>query len=216
MQTKNTPKSLKQKVLTGVAIGITAVGSLFNSGCANPEARLKKYQQDVIQFKKQGLDDLFFCVCDDPDPQNQEYLDNICKQAIKEDNVISNENFREQGTKLWALKIAPMTNLDYTGNFLFFSKQHYPDRYVVKLDTLTAYEHIKDNEWKPSRFMTQWVRNGKDIYAAIDKMKAQANANNQNTNQADRNANVMDDIKGRVGGNLATIGILEALSTTGQ
>lgn len=44
-------------------------------------------------------------------------------------------------------------------------------------------------------------------------MKAQEQArNNQNNNQVDRDARVIDDMKGRFGGNMATMGLLQAIA----
>jgi len=207
--------TIKQKIGALGAIGIITLGTLFNSGCASPKTRLEGYRKDVIEFEKKGLDKLFFCVGEfskDSDPNNQEYLDRRCKECIRNNGEIPTDNFREQGEKLYYIKMTPMTNLYYDGQFLYFSKKWYPDRFAVKVDTLTTYEYMGGNEWKYSECMTRWARTGRDVYAAIDQMKAQPNANNTNNNQRERNSKIMDGIKERVGADLATMGLLEALS----
>jgi len=240
MQTKYTPKmSLRNKIVTGVAVGLTAFGSLFNGGCGpNRESRLETYKE---LYSKTDSGKLELCNCNyiigtyslrgpigdilridmyneysqETNPENLKYMDEMCKQGIISYGETPTENLREQGKGILQKIKSPIVNLYYDGQFLFFTKSGYPARFTVQLNNLTAYEHIKDDKWIYSPMMTKWAREGQAVYAAIDQMKAQEQArNNQNNklSQAERDANVIDDMKGRFGGNMATMGLLQAIA----
>lgn len=239
MQTNYTSgMSLRQKIVTGIVlVGIGLVG-LLNNGCLpSTEKRLKTYSSTA----ETNLGKLELCGCmyiseyvynwdifnggtytpmylKEKNPENQRFRDEMCKQGIVNSGETPGNNFREQGARIFQRIKAPMTNVLYDGRFVFFSKGNYPQRFAVKLDTLTVYEHIKDDDWKYNELMTDWARKGQDVYAAIDKMKAQESAMRAQENviarksQAERDADVVDGIKTRVGTNLATMGLLKAIA----
>ena len=105
-----------------------------------------------------------------------------------------------------------MTNLYCDGKVVYFSKQDYPDRYVVALDTLNAaklYSNGNNNEWKHDKLMTFYANWSAGGFSNTINRFTQAN---QKNNQADRNADIMDDMTGRVGGFMATQGLINFLS----
>jgi len=145
--------------------------------------------------------------------KNREFMDEMCKQGISSYGKTPNENFREQGKILkWKMN-SPVTKVTYDQNFVFFSKGDFSERYAAQLKTLEAYEHIKDDKWEHSEFMTKWARGSGDFNKTLNQISAQANANNiNNTNksQEERNADVMDNMKGKIGAGIALQGLLKA------
>lgn len=222
-------QTLKQKFLTGVIVGVAGFISLINGGCGpSPETRLNIDKR----VARTDLGKLELCNCkyvtgfstdgslidgwrtyplyeEETNLKNLEFMKEMCKQGIMNYGENLKENFREQGEGMYKKLTAPMTNLDYNGNFLFFSKKGYPDRFAVQLNNLTIYEHIKDDNWRYSEGMTKWAREGQNIYAAIDNMKAQEQVRN---NQAGRDSRVVDDMTSGFGANMATQGLLKAIA----
>ena len=57
--------------------------------------------------------------------------------------------------------------------------------------------------------MSKWAKAGKNIYLAIDQLKAQEAARNMNDNQTN-NPDAADIMLGTFGGNAATMGLEQA------
>jgi len=141
--------------------------------------------------------------------KNKEFMDEMCKQGISSYGKTPNENFREQGKILkWKMN-SPVTKVTYDQNFVFFSKGNFSERYAVQLKTLEAYEHIKNDKWEYSEFMTKWARGSGDFNKTLNQISTQANVN-QNKSQTERNKDVFDDITGRALGGMSLQGWMNA------
>ncbi|MFA7707539.1 MAG: hypothetical protein WCX73_01185 [Candidatus Pacearchaeota archaeon] len=155
------------------------------------------------------------------DPANLEVMKEKCKEGIIAYGEVPNENFVEQGKNMYRKFNAPIFNRAYSPstNLLFFNKQDFPERYAVSIDTLKAARlNDQTNEWEYDAFMTKWARSNQEVFKAVDELKASQVARYQNNNQ---NTQISEDpadspelkeMRGRVGGNLATVGLLGVLA----
>jgi len=124
--------------------------------------------------------------------KNQAYYNKILTKIVQDDN----EKFGRAQT----------INEYQDGDMFYFSKSGYPCRYALKLDTLQGYRLCPgEKEWTYNEAVTQ-QSNKNGMFTIASQAKP-----NQNNNQADRDARVIDGATAGFGANMATQGILNAI-----